>query len=210
MLTLPIVIGKSYVRRDGVVVVAALPHQDYDPTKFVWSKPGQAEDEDDGHVWASTGRVRSIGMSTDFPTDLIADHPEQKPAGHPHAASMLLYASDAAECLEPWKMWQIQAIPEYEWVNCTSHPEWNICIQYRRKPRTVKIGDCEIQAPERVAPAVGSPYWSICIDAEFPVDSQTWDGCKVDKRLLERGLVHLNEKSAEAHAKALIALTAKK
>jgi len=73
----------------------------------------------------------------------------------------------------------------------------------------IKIGDCEIPAPERVAPAVGSKYWIVGIShGDCLVEELEWDDDASDNFFLKKGIVHLNPESAVAHGEALIALTA--
>jgi len=204
MLTLPIQIGKKYVRRDGVVV----PVTSAISTKIVVAKLDERNyySLGDTGVSCTAGGVRSYECF-----DLIADA-EEKPAGHPHAALMLLYAQDWAETDSPWLRWQC-ANNQGDWLTLETHPLWNAESQYRRKPRTIKIGDCEIQAPERVAPAVRSRYWIPQIswrDELFEENEWRVDDDEFNHRHLKRGLVHLTPEAAEAHARALIALTALK
>ena len=42
---------------------------------------------------------------------------------HPHAASMLLYAQDAAETDKPWECWEFKG-SDPGFTNCLKHPEW--------------------------------------------------------------------------------------
>ena len=56
---------------------------------------------------------------------------------HPHAASMLLYAQDAAETDKPWERWEFKS--DMGFHMCLKHPEWNEHFEYRRKPRTITI-----------------------------------------------------------------------
>ena len=71
---------------------------------------------------------------------------------HIHAELMAQYAEDAKQYDEPWELWQHDA--SGTWVDCVSHPSWWSHVQYRRKPRTVKISDFEV--PESGVP-VGLP-----------------------------------------------------
>ena len=56
----------------------------------------------------------------------------------------------------------------------------------------------------------GENYFVLAIDfGDCHANRFSWDGDSTDKRLLKQGMVHLTEEAALAHAKALIALTAK-
>jgi len=193
-------------------VVAKLPRDPLDITRYALVTTGNEAACTDSHVLLETGQscyecTTAKRRETQF--DLIADA-EEKPAGHPHAALMALYAQDAAETAEPWERWECFGSMK-EWMGICSHPNWGLSNQYRRKPRTIKIGDCKIPAPERVAPAVGSPYWIVGIShGDCLVEELEWDDDASDNFFLKKGIVHLNPESAVAHGEALIALTATK
>lgn len=185
-LTLPIEIGKKYVRRDGQVVTARYHGGGYDGRKAIW--PG---DEDRSAVWQDNGRVWDCSPDD---MDLVSDY--QEPAkGHPHAekmaefaqdaretdrpwerweasnddgknwypmshmdgfiadwayrrkatitpdphaASMLLYAQDAAETDKAWMRWEFRSYIrlEDEWRTCAGHPTWSEYREYRRKAQS--------------------------------------------------------------------------
>jgi len=64
----------------------------------------------------------------------------------------------------------------------------------RLKPRTIKIGDVEVPAPERVAPGIRSKYWSI---SPYGVYNEAWVGSKLDENSLKFGRVWLTEEDAQ-------------
>ena len=53
---------------------------------------------------------------------------------HPHAELMALYAKDATETDEPWKLWEWFNVPANSWVLCKRNPAWMKGQKYRRKP----------------------------------------------------------------------------
>ena len=53
---------------------------------------------------------------------------------HPHAELMALYAKDATETNEPWKLWEWFNVPANSWVLCKRNPAWMKGQKYRRKP----------------------------------------------------------------------------
>lgn len=137
-LTLPIVVGKKYVRRDGVVVTASEPGKHYAktlPRSFVCVAQGE-ENRESGryNAFASNGRILPVSTS-DHEMDLVADHVE--PAkGHPHAALMMEFAKDAAEGETPWDRWQCD-FGVGKWGLLDEVPRWAEEYQYRRAPMTI-------------------------------------------------------------------------
>ena len=61
---------------------------------------------------------------------------------HIHAELMAQYAEDAKQHDEPWELWQHG--DDETWTSCTTHPGWFSDHSYRRKPRTIQIGDYEV------------------------------------------------------------------
>lgn len=127
---------------------------------------------------------------------------------HIHAALMLQYAQDASTTDKPWELWEYFA--DHEWERITGSPAWNDDTKYRRKPRTIRIGEIDIPEPVREPLQNGEKYFVPAIDCGYDeINSFEWDGDSTDKRLLKQGMVHLTEEAAREHAKALLALTAK-
>ena len=120
--------------------------------------------------------------------------------GHIHAELMAQYAEDAKGHERPWELWEHG--DGTEWTSCTAHPCWHKSHIYRRKPRTVQIGDIEVPEPCKVELEYGQDYYipSLTAGASW----RTWNGDKHDVRALKSNLVHLDFQSAEIHAKALI------
>jgi hypothetical protein len=73
-LTLPIVIGRRYVRRDGVVVTA----QERFPTigrSYCYIGEGPVRARRELHVFINTGRVSiNCNVAFDYASDLVADY----------------------------------------------------------------------------------------------------------------------------------------
>ena len=81
MLTLPIKIGKKYVRRDGVVIKARKSHRDFGGCVFVGE--GKVSSNAGLHVFKDTGEVCNDQYPK--PEDLVADYIEQStPESDPH------------------------------------------------------------------------------------------------------------------------------
>ena len=54
---------------------------------------------------------------------------------HIHAESMALYAEDARVTDEPWKLWEVKVLSEWNQPLCS--PAWLVDSQYRRKPKAI-------------------------------------------------------------------------
>lgn len=135
-LTLPIVVGKKYVRRDGKTTQARTSSDGYDRVDCVCIATGDEDlNDSDLHVYKGSGRV-SFRNAEAFhhPFDLVADYIE--PAkGHPHAAAMAEFAKDAAESVTPWDRWE--KLGPYEgnqWEPMGCDESFFPFNQYRRKP----------------------------------------------------------------------------
>ena len=119
-LTLPIVVGKKYVRRDGSSI----------RTKTVHMSGNWVIDEEGDAYWIESGGWYQ--GSTSHQWDLVADYIE--PAkGHPHAALMMEFAKDAQESEAPWLRWELDWGCN-KWATMDSAPVWNPIVKYRRKP----------------------------------------------------------------------------
>lgn len=82
--------------------------------------------------------------------------------------------------------------------------------EYRIKPRTIMIGDIEVPEPMLVAPKKGDFYYLVVLSDEDVATMQAYHEMHCEEMWLRRGLCHHTEEAAITHAKALIALTAKK
>lgn len=76
MLTLPIEIGKRYVRRDGQVVTAKPSHKGV-TFNCAFIGIGESVEFWSEHVWCSTGLVYNSYETSDL--DLVADYVEEQP-----------------------------------------------------------------------------------------------------------------------------------
>jgi hypothetical protein len=225
-LTLPIVIGKRYVRRDGVTITAKTAHPGFTTSAvYVGNIDPCSNNCGEVHVHRNTGRAILAGR--DHASDLVADyiapelpdlaghvHTGVKPSGHPHAALMALYAQDAAETAEPWTMWayrDMRCTPT-TWRHCPDHPQWATTHEYRRKPKTIRIGEFDVPEPLRVAPVVGTRYWMPRLDGldfHLTTSDDLWkdDNSALHDCRLGAGIVHLTREAAELHALALLSFT---
>ncbi len=128
-------------------------------------------------------------------------------AAHIHAALMAEYAKDAAESETPWKNWEFRNICNDEWENMSCHPSWVETCKYRRKPKTIRIGDMEVPEPMKTAPEYGTVYWFPSFRHSTSVNNFIWSGNAGDNRMLQCGFCHATKEAAEAHAQALILIS---
>ena len=120
---------------------------------------------------------------------------------HIHAELMAQYAEDAKRYNEPWELWQHG--DNGVWTRCTCHPGWHKEHSYRRKPRTIKIGDIEVPEPCKFALAYEQKYYvpNVTTGGTY---LYTWAHSHQDQHNLESNFVHTDIRSATLHAKALI------
>lgn len=123
---------------------------------------------------------------------------------HPHAESMKLYAQDAAQTSTPWKRWQYKdVLSRLAWSDLSGHPQWNVAVEYRRKPSKMRYyRPHSFPRPEVEAPPIGTIYY-IPLPLYDEVFHDTWDGYAADRRRLSAGVVHLTEKAAKEHLNAM-------
>ena len=125
---------------------------------------------------------------------------------HPHAASMLLYAQDAAETDKPWERWLCMCKKDAIWRDgFEEHPIWHEDFEYRRKPKTITVNGIEVPEPIREEPKVGELYFVVNLSAFTLVTSNTWANDVYDIEWFKRGLLHFTEEAAIAHTEALLA-----
>jgi hypothetical protein len=138
-----------------------------------------------------------------FPWQVL--EPVEQSTGHPHADLMAQYAEDAKVTDKPWELWQYNDTGIWDDLGCS--PAWCTATQYRRKPKTIKIGEFDVPAPETKRPVEGTQYYYPTLVSEVGYASARWDNDGFDKKLLEQGLVHLTKEAAILHTKALLSLT---
>lgn len=125
---------------------------------------------------------------------------------HLQANLMFLYAMDAKTTDKPWTRWQKKV--DGEWVQCETHPTWDDG-EYRRCTVVITVGKHEFIKGETEPLAIGQTYWYVAYGKERGFyDYQTrWQGFSWEMKLLEHGMVHVNMKDAQQHAKVLNAVS---
>lgn len=78
---------------------------------------------------------------------------------------------------------------------------------FRLAQEMITIGDVSFPKPETKAPKEGQNYFMPDPTTTKLYFRSRWDNDECDEQRLERGLVHLTEENAIAHAKALIKLS---
>ncbi len=78
--------------------------------------------------------------------------------------------------------------------------------EYRVKPKTILIGDIEVDHPETMLPEKGEAFYFPDITSEHSeyYDSFSFDGGKHHRRLFKHGMAYLTKEEAIQHAKAII------
>lgn len=123
----------------------------------------------------------------------------------PHKHSEFLHAladgrGDEFECnYADWGADLWSRSTDYAWSISNRPGDWTV----RRKPRTIRIGEMDVLEPMRVAPAMGTAVWLVCIHTDPPF-RYSWSGNATEQRWLKLGICHLTKEAAEQHRKALI------
>ena len=206
---------------------------------FEWGERyGFAAQDSNGMVWAFLTKPRlrrgpksvwvasnvdsfelAADLADDWSTSVItreeylAAREAAKPKGHPHAALMAEYAEVARTNPEPWREFECKNKCAGMWHTLTTNPSWIARIEYRRKPRTIRIGDYDVPEPVRESLEDGQVYFAVALlvrEDKVPAYKLEWEGDLIDIRLLEQGRIHLTKEAAELHAKALLSFTKQK
>lgn len=200
-LTLPLEVGKKYIRRDGKVVTVREPFPGKVASWVYVGEENTAEKDTDGHLhaWKNSGVIYT--KQSQHQHDIVADYIET--AAHPYAEAMMEYAKDAATMAEPWKNWEIRYNKrnDTDWRNCVDHPAWNTEYQYRRKQPKVVINGIECVAGVK-EPVFDELYCVASITQRDYHWSVRYTGAH--KSYADRGLLHRTKEDAIAMAKAML------
>ena len=121
---------------------------------------------------------------------------------HVHAASMKLYAEDAAETDKPWERWEFAHAWSY-WERMYAHPKWDGRTHYRRRRKMRIVNGFSVPAPKTKAPEHGTKIFAPYITFGMWYFDSKWNNDKLYPELLRRGLIFLNKEDAIANAKAM-------
>ena len=118
---------------------------------------------------------------------------------HRHADLMLEYAQDAAKTDKPWELWEARPSDAPTWKTLADNPIWRVSVEYRRKPRQITLS---VPKAETKAPEYDTPYFWPNTNG-LKVTKFMWVGDNADRRILENGILYLNEDDAQAAVDAL-------
>lgn len=78
---------------------------------------------------------------------------------------------------------------------------------FRIKPETITINGHEVPAPVREPLKPHQTYWVAGPDRECIAERFKWTDDPIENHWFKRGLIHLSEEAAIAHAEALLSFT---
>lgn len=203
MLTLPITLGKKYVRRDGKTITAEIGLNMPISGEICVATEEEARSlglyPGDRLAYPKNGHV--LYDLAPHPYDLVADA-EPVADTHPHAALIDQYAQDWKTCSEPWKHWEFLSASS-GWEPLTTHPFWLSDMQYRRKPakETVTINGKTINAPMRQAPKTVTKAWHLSLQAPYVIE--VWP--EMPQEAFDKNVIFYTKEDAEAARLAIIA-----
>lgn len=90
------------------------------------------------------------------------------------------------------------------WSDCVEPTAFVNGCEYRVKPKTILVNGFEVPEPMREAPCINDEYFTPQTGYEIFYCKNKWRNDKFDQRFLSRGLMHLSESAAIAHAKAML------
>lgn len=129
----------------------------------------------------------------------------EKIKGHVHAEIMAEYAEVAKTNPEPWKEFQYYAQNDEYWDSLSTHPAWSTELEYRRKPKTFRIGEYDVPEPSMARPKYGDKYYCISFGPKFYAEPE-WRNDYFDEHTLESGYIHATKENAILHTKAILSL----
>ena len=127
---------------------------------------------------------------------------------HPHAELLMEYAKDAMETDKPWERWEWYCEDEFgeRWITLT---EYNSSFFprriYRRKPKTIRIGNYDVPEPIREVPTIDTWVWYVNLASDNGITKSKYDGKNtVLNRAIEKRIAHLMMEAALLHVEALL------
>jgi hypothetical protein len=206
-LTLPIVIGKRYVRRDGMTVTAMDQHQKYGLAQYYAYVGGHAaaSNVDAEHVWRDTGRVNAGNPGESHPHDLVTDAEVSASPATPHPQGDVLHAIADGR--------GVQAHVNDEWRDVAAREALHMVAVgsiMRVKPASIRIFGVEIDAPLTTLPAEGEVWAASPWSDGYAMlgNAGAAPGYARDNllRALERRMLYATREAAGVHGKAMAAM----
>ena len=124
-----------------------------------------------------------------------------------HIQTNLLTSDERAALKDAKYGWQRFLNNKKVWVE-TSVPMWDPDGIYRAKPApapTILVNGIEVPEPVREALYDGQAYWLAITYGQDLSVGLIWRDYPIHFACLNRGLIHLTESAAVAHAKAMLA-----
>lgn len=128
---------------------------------------------------------------------------EKKSEPHVHAASMKLYAEDAAETDKPWERWETKTQLGSRWYTFDCHPDWTPGQTYRRKRKMRVVNGFSVPAPETNVPSTGTTVFIADPARDSWYSYTSWCTTPHNQLWFSRNLLFLNKDDAIANAKAM-------
>ena len=109
---------------------------------------------------------------------------------------------------EPWKHFEMKTLGALEWIDLKpGHWFFDEFFEYRLKPKTININGFKIPEPVSGPLTNGTKYYIASPGYSFKYAEYTWNGDRLDRLYLERGIIHLTDEAAIKHAEALLSFT---
>ena len=123
-----------------------------------------------------------------------------------HADLIMKYALAAQTSETPWENFELRQTENDYWHPATGVLLFCSTLQYRLKPKTIKIGYIDVPAPEKQPPMQSQQFWITSLNPNECKSDLWMNDFKPHTDLLKFGCVHLSEENAKIHSNALAKL----
>ena len=120
-----------------------------------------------------------------------------------HADLLMSYAIAAQTSETPWENFEWRQSENDDWQPATGVLLFCSTLQYRLKPKTIKIGGIDVPAPEKQPPMQSQQFWIASLNPNSCKSDLWMNDFKPHTDLLKFGCVHLSEENAKIHSNAL-------
>lgn len=120
-----------------------------------------------------------------------------------HADLLMSYAIAAQTSETPWENFELRQLENDDWHPATGALRFCSTLQYRLKPKTIKIGGIDVPAPEKQPPMQSQQFWIASLNPNSCKSDLWMNDFKPHTDLLKFGCVHLSEENAKIHSNAL-------
>jgi hypothetical protein len=129
--------------------------------------------------------------------------------GSRHAKLAQQYWAEAALDAGAWKNWQFKAPDEACWDNCNDTPLFRELLEYRRKLKTIRIGEYDVPEPLRSVKE-GQLVWVASTTAYAHEYMHFSSSASHHRRWLQNGLMHATEEASQMHIDAMMSFSRSK